>query len=140
MPEKSTNILVKFLLQFAIVIGVGMSAFGQPSDQIRSGNGIFSIENSEVELTTLRFLAVDKSQSPLQNSPAEEPSSQEENGEEENEENKDTEYDGELSHYQIGSLLDPFISTVSFIDNSICYGNYNVPLYILFHCWKSFIS
>jgi hypothetical protein len=117
-----------------------MSAYSQPTDQHSSDQSIVVFQNEELDLGTFQFLADDNSHIPFRNSPAEESSSNEENFEEENEETNDSEYDGGLSHYQVISLLSPFTDTVAFVDNSINYGKYNIPLYILFHCWKSFIS
>jgi hypothetical protein len=141
MQKKYSNILVKFLLQFAVVLGIGMSAYSQAFDQYSSDQSLVAFENEGLDLGTFQFLAEDDSHIPSHNSPAEKPSSNEENGEEEeNEENSDSDNDGELSHYQVANLLDRFTETVAFVDNSISYGSYNIPLYVLFHCWKNFIS
>jgi hypothetical protein len=141
MQEKFSNILVKFLWQFVIVLGIGMSAYSQATDQYSSDHSIVAFQNEGLDLSTFQFLADDDSHIPSHNSPAEEPSSNEENGEEEeNEENSDSDNDGELSHYQVESLLDPFTNSEASVEISINHGSYKIPLYILFHCWKSFIS
>jgi len=140
MQEKNSNILIKIFWQFAIVLGIGMSAYSDPADQFHSDQRIATVQNQEFDVEASQFLAEDHNHIPFHNSPAEESSSNEENLEEENEETNDSEYDGILSHYQVGNLSNPFNNIVAFVNNSINYGSYNIPLYVLFHCWKSFIS
>lgn len=140
MQEKKSNILIKIFWQFVIVFGIGMSAYGQDTDQYNSDQSTLAFQNENLDLGTFQFQADNKNHFPFHNSPAEESSSNEENGEEENEETNDSEIDGELSHYQLDSSLNPYTDTQAFIDLSKVHEGYNIPLYILFHCWKNFIS
>lgn len=140
MRKSNSTILTKFIWQLALVMGIGISAYSQTACAASSVYDQTTFQSENKELGSLHFLVNEKSHTPFPNLPAEESSSNEENSEEENEETKDSELDGELSHYQVDSSLNPYTDPQAFINNSKNHESYNIPLYILFHCWRSFIS
>ncbi|WKK74276.2 hypothetical protein QYS49_21220 [Marivirga salinae] len=140
MQKRNSTIFIKFIWQFAIVMGLALSVYSQPTYASKIDHRIIAFQNENSDLEIHQFLAEENSHIPFHNSPAEESSSNEENGEEENEETNDSDNDGELSHYQVESLLNPLANSKASADIAISSSSYNIPLYILFHCWKSFIS
>ncbi len=141
MQQKYSNMLFKFVWQFIIVLGLSMSAnsdvLGQYEETEQSH---FALQDENSDSSSFQLIAADNRHAPVPNSPAEESSSSEENGEEEKEETNDSDYDGELSHYQLEGLLDPFANYIASSGTSNSCGSYKIPLYILFHCWKNYLS
>ncbi len=141
MQQKYSRIVFNFVWQFAIVLGLSMSANSHAVGQYNNiDQRIFVFQNQNSDLVSFEFNVEDNGHTPIPDSPAEESSSNEENSEEENVETSDSEFDGELSHYQLDGFLNPLIGFQETNESSLNFGNYKIPLYILFHCWKNFLS
>lgn len=131
-----------FNILSCLVVGVlllNSTAYSSPSNSSKSQSiaAGFSLEINEDTLST----EIDNDESDIPNSPQKNsPFSDNGENEEENRE-KDSDEDDINSHdFNQSPRVDLFCLSTNFISTPIFYGLKGIPLYLLFHCWKSFLS
>lgn len=142
MPLKQNYL---FNLLSCLVVGIlllNFPAYSSASDFPQSQSIVagFSLEING-DNTSSNGTEIDNDKSDIPNSPQKDsPFSDNGENEEENRE-KDSDEDDISSHdFNQNPRVDLFCLSTNFFSTPIFYGLKSIPLYLLFHCWKSFLS
>ncbi|MGE0931474.1 hypothetical protein [Peijinzhouia sedimentorum] len=132
-----------FNLLSCLVVGIlllNFPAYSSASDFPQS-QSIVSGFSLEINGNNISSIEIDNDKSNIPNSPQKDsPFSDNGENEEENRE-KDNDEDDISSHdFNQNPRVDLFRLSTNFISTPIFYGLKSIPLYLLFHCWKNFLS
>ncbi|MFC2188836.1 hypothetical protein ACFCT7_16085 [Fulvivirgaceae bacterium LMO-SS25] len=132
-----------FNLLSCLVVGIlllNFPAYSSASDFPQS-QSIVSGFSLEINGDNISSIEIDNDKSNIPNSPQKDsPFSDNGENEEENRE-KDNDEDDISSHdFNQNLRVDLFRLSTNFISTPIFYGLKSIPLYLLFHCWKNFLS